>query len=203
MQAMERPLNPTESRPARILRRWLPPLAAVLLLGACAAVPPKYLPLVLDTTPEVVVHPFSIQSAGDAYRGDTDYGQAFAEYLAGALQSDGIRAQVMPDDTASRGERFIVEGEIKQIYPGSAPPHAWSWFGDDQAGFAASYRMTDARDGAAHYAGQTQDGVNGSDDRELALQKAASEVAYDLADLIEHDLHAAARKDKQDKKDRN
>ncbi|MGH8504999.1 MAG: hypothetical protein ACRETM_03440 [Stenotrophobium sp.] len=193
-------MTPSEFRPARIFRCGLPPLAAALLLSACAAVPPKYLPLMLDTAPEVVVHPFSTKAAGDAYRGDTDYGQAFAEYLAGALQSDGIRAQVMPDDTASRGERFIVEGDISQIYLGSAPLHAWSWFGNDQASFSAGYRMTDTHDGAAHYAGQAQDDVNGADDRELALQKSASEAAYDLADMIEHDLHAAAKKDKKHKK---
>lgn len=177
------------------LRLSLPLLA--LLLSACTSAPPKYLPLTLDATPEVVVHPFSTKAAGSEYRGDTDYGVLFAKYLAGALQANGIRAQMMPEDTASRGERFTVEGELTKIHAGNPPPHAWSLFGTDDATVAAGYHMSDAKDVAAAYTGKAEYGVNGDDPREQLLQKSASRVAYDLAGQIKHDLHQARKKNKQ------
>ncbi|MGH8460512.1 MAG: hypothetical protein ACRESS_02785 [Stenotrophobium sp.] len=165
-------------------------VTAALLVSACAT-PVKYLPLVLTQTPDVVVHPFSTKLAGEEYDKSSDFAQTFAEYLAGALQADGIQAQVFPVDHDSRGARFVVDGDITQIHCGIPPPHFWSMFGTDNAVIAARYRMSDAENPDAAYAGKTEGVTSGGDSREKMLRKSAISAAGDLADAIEHDLRSA------------
>src|SRR5262249_599627 len=84
-------------------------LLAVIVVAGCGIPAPSYRPT--PGTPEVIVHPFGTSQARGDYTGPTNFGQLFAEYLAGALQEQGVRAVVEPADaTVPRDVPQVIDG---------------------------------------------------------------------------------------------
>src|SRR5262245_51515404 len=109
------------------LREGLGLLAVIVLLLGCGIHAPWYRPT--PGTPEVIVHPFGTSQARGDYTGPTDFGRLFAEYLAGALQEQGVRAVVEPADAPiPPGVAQVIDGELTRLDPGSWNLRFWIGF---------------------------------------------------------------------------
>jgi hypothetical protein len=93
-------------------------LASAACFGTNA---PSYVRDVESTGPIAVVRPFATDLAQGGYAGPTDFGELVAEYVAGALQEQGIAALLVQDDAAPMPPSADIEirGTVLRLDPES------------------------------------------------------------------------------------
>jgi len=90
----------------------------------------------------VYVLPFSSQENEVRYSGSTDFGVLLSEYLAGALQENGIAAVAVPPGAAVPSHaRAIVRGTLTTLDPGSWNLRFWVGFNAGRALIAARVEL--------------------------------------------------------------
>jgi Domain of unknown function (DUF4410) len=124
------------------------------------------------------------------YTGPTDFGRLFAEYLAGALQAQGVRAVVVPaDEPLPPDIAYVIDGELIHVDPGSWNLRFWIGFGAGRAAVAARTRITNVQTNT-HLFDDTQNAHSATwQFQESILRRCAASLARRVVAKIRVDVH--------------
>jgi len=150
------------------------------LLGGCAAKAPPY----SDRVEHVLVWvlPFDPEPS-IPYRDPQDLGQLFAQYLAGALQAEGVKALAL-DRSANvdtSAVLVVIRGVIHTLEPGAWGIASWIGAGQGRATFATTALVSDARPGARAQSLVEEVRETRWASEEAAVRSCAAEAARALA----------------------
>jgi hypothetical protein len=127
------------------------PMSALLLLSlsACSTNAPAYVANVDRSRGEVVaVRHFDASLAPLNYEGQTDFGTIMAEYVAGALQEQGIQAvAVAVGEPLPANTEIEVQVDLLYLEPGSWNLRFWIGFGAGRALVTARASLFAVQDG--------------------------------------------------------
>jgi hypothetical protein len=157
-------------------------LAAALAAVACSTNAPHYRDSIDGETLDIAVRYWRTEGIAPDYRGPTDFGRILAEYIAGSLQPDGYRAVAVPRDAPlPAGTRYVFDGSIQTLDPGSWSLRFWIGFGAGHSLVNASGTLTEVATGKAVLVDSQRARSNTWQGQENILRRTCARVARAFA----------------------